>query len=111
MPYTRDLAVHEKLELHELLTFKTACAAKASMMQNQVQDAQLKGLLNQVFFARAFSIKLQVIFPYYCISISHNVANPVLSLYSIKSKEYAGIKYLNLSTNINGGENSPPLAS
>lgn len=56
-------------------------------------------------------IKLQVIFPYYCISISHNVANPVLSLYSIKSKEYAGIKYLNLSTNINGGENSPPLAS
>ncbi len=44
MAYTHDLAVHEKLELHELLTFKTACAAKASMMQNQVQDAQLKGL-------------------------------------------------------------------
>lgn len=49
MAYTHDLAVHEKLELHELLTFKTACAAKASMMQNQVQDAQLKGLLNQDF--------------------------------------------------------------
>ncbi|NLX91467.1 MAG: spore coat protein [Firmicutes bacterium] len=47
MAYTHDLAVHEKLELHELLTFKTVCAAKASMMQNQVQDAQLKGLLNQ----------------------------------------------------------------
>lgn len=47
MAYTHDLAVHEKLELHELLTFKTTCAAKASMMQNQVQDAQLKGLLNQ----------------------------------------------------------------
>jgi similar to spore coat protein len=47
MAYTQNMAVHEKMELHELLTFKTACAFKAAMMQNQVQDAQLRGLLNQ----------------------------------------------------------------
>ena len=36
-----------KAGIARIADFKTACAAKASMMQNQVQDAQLKGLLNQ----------------------------------------------------------------
>jgi len=33
--------------------------------------------MGRVFFARTFSTKLQVIFPYYCISIFHNVATSV----------------------------------
>ncbi|MDR6224880.1 spore coat protein [Desmospora profundinema] len=42
-----NLAVHEAAEVHELLMFKNCCAAKAGMMQNMVQDPQLKALIQQ----------------------------------------------------------------
>ena len=46
--YTQNHGSPWKLELHELLTFKTACAFKAAMMQNQVQDEPAPGgLLSQ----------------------------------------------------------------
>lgn len=41
------LALHETLELHELLTFKTCCLTKSSTMQALVSDNELKTLLEQ----------------------------------------------------------------
>jgi similar to spore coat protein len=43
----QKLGVHETLELHELLTFKTLCATKSSTMGALVSDNQLKTLLQQ----------------------------------------------------------------
>lgn len=42
-----QLAPHETLELHELLSFKTVCMTKAQTMQNLVSDAELKQLLQE----------------------------------------------------------------
>lgn len=42
-----QLAAHEALELHELLTFKTCCMTKSTTMQGLVTDARLKDLLAQ----------------------------------------------------------------
>lgn len=44
-----DMGMHEKMELHELLMFKSVCAAKASTMKELVGDQQLKSLLEQDF--------------------------------------------------------------
>lgn len=41
------LGVHETLELHELLTFKSLCLTKSSTMSGLVQDNELKNLLTQ----------------------------------------------------------------
>lgn len=38
----QKLGVHEKLELHELLTFKTTCLTKAQTMIPLVSDTNLK---------------------------------------------------------------------
>ncbi|MBE7683953.1 MULTISPECIES: spore coat protein [Paenibacillus] len=42
---TKELAVHEKLEIHELLTLKTSCATKAVTILELVQDEKLKSLI------------------------------------------------------------------
>lgn len=39
--------VHETLELHELLLFKTVCATKSTAMAGLVKDDGLKSLLEQ----------------------------------------------------------------
>jgi similar to spore coat protein len=44
---TQGLALHETLEMHELLTFKTVCMTKSKTMQALVTDEQLRGLLQQ----------------------------------------------------------------
>jgi similar to spore coat protein len=44
---TTTLGVHETLELHELLTFKSLCLTKSSTMSGLVQDNELKNLLSQ----------------------------------------------------------------
>ncbi|MFB4164291.1 hypothetical protein ACE1TI_10735 [Alteribacillus sp. JSM 102045] len=41
-----NLALHEKLELHELLTFKNTCVTKSSTMKNLVGCEELKGILS-----------------------------------------------------------------
>lgn len=41
------LGVHERLEIHELLTFKTLCLTKATAMAPLAQDNELKSLLAQ----------------------------------------------------------------
>ncbi len=41
------LATHEKLELHELLTFKTVCATKSATMYMLASNPELKSLLQQ----------------------------------------------------------------
>ncbi|AOK91219.1 hypothetical protein AOU00_16145 [Paenibacillus polymyxa] len=43
----QKLGVHEKLELHELLTFKTTCLTKAQTMIPLVSDTNLKNILQQ----------------------------------------------------------------
>ncbi len=39
------LGLHETLELHELLTFKSLCLTKATTMGALAQDEELKALL------------------------------------------------------------------
>lgn len=41
------LAMHESLELHELMAFKNVCATKASTMSAMVQDPKLKSLMQK----------------------------------------------------------------
>ncbi len=46
MPH-QQLGIHEKIELHELLTMKTVCAGKSMAMKEMVTDPQLISLLEQ----------------------------------------------------------------
>lgn len=43
----KDLAPHEAIELHEILTFKTLCATKTATMSGFVSDSELKTLLSK----------------------------------------------------------------
>ncbi|WP_216830644.1 hypothetical protein [Alkalihalobacterium elongatum] len=42
-----NLGVHETLELHELITFKSLCLTKATIMQALVTDQNLKDIMQQ----------------------------------------------------------------
>ena len=42
---TKFLALHETLDVHELLTFKSLCLTKAVTMSPFVQDEELKDIL------------------------------------------------------------------
>lgn len=44
---TITLGVHETLELHEIMAFKSLCLTKSSTMSELVQDQELKNLLSQ----------------------------------------------------------------
>ncbi|MFC2949805.1 hypothetical protein [Virgibacillus sediminis] len=41
------LGVHESLELQELLSFKSLCLTKASLMRGLVSDDHLKAIMQQ----------------------------------------------------------------
>jgi similar to spore coat protein len=41
----QGLAVHETMELHELLTFKSCCMTKSKTMQGLVTDQDLKSIM------------------------------------------------------------------
>lgn len=43
----QSLTLHETMEIHELLNFKTACMTKSKMIQGVVFDQQLKDLLEK----------------------------------------------------------------
>ncbi|TMW71210.1 hypothetical protein [Alteribacter natronophilus] len=43
----KKYAPHELLEVHEMLTVKSACAVKSSMMQGLASDKKLKELLEE----------------------------------------------------------------
>ena len=43
----KELAMHEKLEVHEVLIFKTACVTKSKMFINLVEDKKLKEILEE----------------------------------------------------------------
>ena len=43
---TKYLGLHETLEIHELLTFKSICLTKAFTMSGLVQDPELKTILS-----------------------------------------------------------------
>lgn len=43
----QDLALHETMELHELLNFKTICMTTSKMIQGLVFDQELKALLEK----------------------------------------------------------------
>lgn len=42
-----QLAVHETLELHEVMTVKQASLLKAGMMESLVQDAKLREIIRK----------------------------------------------------------------
>ena len=54
---TKDLAMHEKLEVHELLLFKTACVKKGTAMLELVEDKDLKKILKEDVEASTNSVK------------------------------------------------------
>lgn len=49
MKIGNQIAPHEVLELHELLTFKNVCATKSATMSGLVKDDELKTILQQDF--------------------------------------------------------------
>lgn len=42
---TTNLGLHETLEVHEILTFKSLCLTKSSTMSKLVQDTELQNIL------------------------------------------------------------------
>lgn len=44
---TQQLAIHESLDLHEVINFKTLCIAKSKLMQGLVFDQELKKLMQK----------------------------------------------------------------
>ncbi len=42
-----NLALHETMETHELLNFKTVCLLKSKLMQGICFDNELKGLMEK----------------------------------------------------------------
>ncbi|PZE22149.1 hypothetical protein [Paenibacillus xerothermodurans] len=43
----QELAVHEKMELHELLMFKSTCKTKSEAMSSLAAEGDLKSLLDR----------------------------------------------------------------
>ncbi|MEI2329168.1 spore coat protein [Priestia megaterium] len=43
----RGLAMHETLEVHEILTLKTSCVTKGTAMLELVEDEELKKILEE----------------------------------------------------------------
>lgn len=43
----KEYATHELLEVHEILTFKTACVAKSKVFSGLVEDKKLKEILEE----------------------------------------------------------------
>ncbi|UJF27753.1 spore coat protein [Planococcus sp. 107-1] len=43
----KKLAMHEKLEVHEVLIFKTSCVAKSKVFSGLVKDDELRQLLEE----------------------------------------------------------------
>ena len=43
----KELALHEQLEVHEVLIFKTTCVTKSKMFVDLVQDKKLKEIIEQ----------------------------------------------------------------
>ncbi|MFB6802572.1 hypothetical protein [Peribacillus butanolivorans] len=41
----KNLGLHETLEVHELLNFKSLCLSKVSTMNGLVQDTELKNIM------------------------------------------------------------------
>ncbi|MDI7742298.1 spore coat protein [Lysinibacillus fusiformis] len=44
---TKELALHEQLEAHEVLIFKTACVTKSRLFVDLVQDEELKDIIQE----------------------------------------------------------------
>ncbi|KWU67638.1 hypothetical protein [Priestia megaterium] len=43
----KGLAIHETLEVHEILTLKTSCVTKGTAMLELVEDEELKKILEE----------------------------------------------------------------
>jgi similar to spore coat protein len=43
----QEYAVHETLELHEIISFKTLCLSKSKIMQALVSDSELNELFQE----------------------------------------------------------------
>ncbi|MER2112624.1 MAG: spore coat protein [Solibacillus isronensis] len=47
MAAKKELALHEQLEVHEVLIFKTTCVTKGKLFSPLVQDKKLKEILDE----------------------------------------------------------------
>jgi similar to spore coat protein len=57
---TKHMALHETLEVHELLTFKNLCLTKTATMSGLIQDPELKTILaNDVSSSTKFITRLK----------------------------------------------------
>ncbi|WP_338471542.1 spore coat protein [Niallia sp. XMNu-256] len=54
---TKDIALHEKLEIHEILLFKTSCVKKSTAMLELVEDKELKKILEEDIEASTNAVK------------------------------------------------------
>ncbi|WP_338786100.1 spore coat protein [Metabacillus sp. FJAT-53654] len=54
---TKDIAMHEKLEVHEVLLFKTSCVKKGTAMLELVEDKDLKQILEEDVEASTNAVK------------------------------------------------------
>jgi similar to spore coat protein len=54
---TKNLAMHEKLEVHEVLLFKTSCVKKGTAMLELVEDKDLKKILEEDVEASTNAVK------------------------------------------------------
>ncbi|AJI20508.1 spore coat protein [Priestia megaterium] len=53
----KGLAMHETLEVHEILTLKTSCVTKGTAMLELVEDEELKKILEEDVQASTEAIK------------------------------------------------------
>ncbi|MCT9857566.1 spore coat protein [Priestia megaterium] len=53
----KGLAMHETLEVHEILTLKTSCVTKGTAMLELVEDEDLKKILEEDVQTSAEAIK------------------------------------------------------
>lgn len=54
---TKELAMHEKLEVHEILIMKTACATKSKATLDLIKDEKLKKLVEEDIKLSSAAIK------------------------------------------------------
>ncbi|MED0665086.1 spore gernimation protein GerQ [Bacillus badius] len=77
----QKLAVHESLDLHEVINFKTLCLAKSKLMQGLVFDQDLKRLMQQdVEHSIQALAELQSIYEraYFQASVPQNRPTPII---------------------------------
>lgn len=70
----QTLTIHETMELHEILNFKTICMTKSKLLQGLVFDQDLKALMEKE------------------VQISMNAVHDIQMLMSLRANPATGVK-------------------